>query len=247
MLTAHHPDPSILAALDDQGYALLPGRFDATVAQDLGRRLDDLISAEGDRAGLEVHRENGTDRLANLVDKGTVFDHVWSDPLVLGCVAHVLARPFKLSSLNAREPKPGQGAQGLHADWGPRDDGPFHVVNSLWLIDGMDEGNGPTRLVPRSHLRPGSPDQDATSIEVHAPPGTVLVFNAHTWHGGTVNRSGRRRRVIHAYYVAAEHPQQCDFPRLVSEGTRARLDADRQRLLGLSGAGWMPTELVATR
>jgi hypothetical protein len=113
------PTSDEAAAIDHAGYVVLPGLIDPAWRAALAARFDDLMAAEGDRAGMEVHQEAGTNRLANLVDKGEVFDALWTHPRLLGLVRHVLRRPFTLSSLNAREPKPGVGGQGLHADWGP--------------------------------------------------------------------------------------------------------------------------------
>jgi hypothetical protein len=45
-------------------------------------------------------------RLANLVDKGEVFERVVSHPRVLEAVRHVLGDNFKLSSFNARSTDP---------------------------------------------------------------------------------------------------------------------------------------------
>ena len=80
--------------------------------------------------------------------------------------------------------------------------------------------------MPGSHLLPGRPedllaDPDAAhpeQIVACIPAGSVVMINAHTWHGGTVNTSGKRRRVLHAYYTAREHPQQQDQRRWIPGG-----------------------------
>ncbi len=42
-----------------------------------------------------------------------------------------------------------------------------------------------------------------------APAGSVMIYNAHAWHGGTRNREGSRRRVLHGLYIdRADTPQQ---------------------------------------
>lgn len=243
------PDPATALALDTQGYVVLPARLDAVQLATLRLRYDELIAAEGDRAGTEVHQEGGTKRLAHLVDKGICFDAIWNDPRVLGCVAHILKRPFRLSSLNGREPLLGCGFQSLHADWGGRlVDEPYHVVNSLWLVDDLTPDNGATRVVPGSHLLPGAitehvdPAQPhAREISITAPAGSVVVFNAHTWHGGGMNRSGERRRILYSYYVGEGNSQQYDIPGLLSAATRARLTSEQLTLLGCNGGWWWPT------
>jgi len=226
-------------ALDDQGFVVLPGVIDAAWLEALRTRVDAQVASEGAAAGHEVHQEPGTIRLADLVNKDQVFDRVWSHPLLVACVRHMLGRPGKLSSLNAREARPGAGHQGLHADWGGRIVGePFHVANSLWLLDDYGD-NGATRLVPGSHRLPGSvtdhvadpqaphPDE----IVLQAPAGTVVVMNAHLWHGGTINRSGARRRVVHCYWTGREHAQQLDQAAYIRLRTWRRLTPAQRWLL----------------
>jgi len=50
-------------------------------------RLAELLAAEGDQAGIEVHQEAGADRLADLVNKGPMFGVCFSHPRVLACIA----------------------------------------------------------------------------------------------------------------------------------------------------------------
>ena len=176
------------AELDEKGYTVLPGLIDGPWLAALRERFESLCEAEGAGAGLEVHQETGTRRLADLVNKGAAFDHVYTHPTVLAGIHHVIGRDFKLSSLNARDALPGEGHQRLHADWSTDYDGRFHVCNSIWLLDDFTEENGCTRLVPGTHKgrHPGSALEDALAThpkEDHlvAPAGTVAVFNSHTW------------------------------------------------------------------
>ena len=98
--------------LDRDGYAPLEGVLSGQRLTVMRERLAELLAAEGERAGLEVHQEAGTDRLADLVNKDPVFEICFTEPRVLACVAHVLGE-FKLSSLNFRAALPGQGLQAL--------------------------------------------------------------------------------------------------------------------------------------
>ena len=112
--------------------------------------IEHLYQSKSSDAGQEFSQERGTRRLSNLVNKGAVFDGVYTDPSVLAAVHQVINRPFKLSSLNARDALPGYGQQALHADWAQGYDGQFHVCNSLWLLDDINADNGGTRIVPRT-------------------------------------------------------------------------------------------------
>lgn len=231
LIHGHWPlDPTLARALDQEGYAILPNCTEKGWLSAVRARLDELVEAEGDTAAVEHHQENGVDRLANLVNKDPLFRHAWAHPLVLACCAHMFARSFKLSSLNGREAKPGGGYQPLHGDWklerGPVEQ--VHVCNGIFAIDDLRRDNGAPRLVPRSHLQPGRPEElladpmapHPDEIIAEVPAGTVVMINAHTWHGGTANTSGARRRVLHAYFTAREHRQQQDQRRWWRETTR---------------------------
>jgi ectoine hydroxylase-related dioxygenase (phytanoyl-CoA dioxygenase family) len=234
--------PHLARALDEQGYCVLPDHFDRAWCAAVGRRLDEILTEEGERAASEHHQEEGADRLANLINKGAIFDRAWLDPVLLACHRHLYQRPFKVSSLNGREAKLGGGHQPLHGDWklprGTPDT--HHVTNALIAIDDVDPGNGGPRLVPGTHRAPRPEEVLADVIGPHPDQiiatlsaGSVLVINAHLWHGGTNNTNGKRRRVLHSYFTAREHRQQQDQMKLLRPETRARLTPEQVWLLGI--------------
>ena len=102
--------------LRGKGYTLLRGVIDPPWLAALRERFEELMAEEGEKAGLEVHQEKGTRRLADLVNKGSVFDRVWSHPLLLAAAHCVIDAPFHFGSLNARDALPGEGLQALHQD-----------------------------------------------------------------------------------------------------------------------------------
>src|SRR5581483_10961072 len=92
--------------LDEQGYLVLPGLMPPELLDRLRRRIDELFEEEGAQAGAEFKTEPGARRLANLVNKGPVFEEVILNAAVLDAMAQVLGPRFKLSSLNARSANP---------------------------------------------------------------------------------------------------------------------------------------------
>ena len=98
--------------LDEKGFTLLPGVIDDHWLEALRSRFEEICEAEGARAGLEVDQQEGTRRVADLVNKGEAFDGVYTHPMVLAAIYRVIARDFKLSSLNGRDALPGEGHQG---------------------------------------------------------------------------------------------------------------------------------------
>src|SRR5579864_2917505 len=98
-------DAETAARLDRDGYAPLPGILSEAQLTAIRSRLAELLAAEGDQAGIEVHQEAGADRLADLINKGAMIDPCLTDSRMLACIAHVLG-DFKLSSLNFRAALP---------------------------------------------------------------------------------------------------------------------------------------------
>ena len=234
--------------LDQYGYVSLGQVLPPDVLRDIQARLQELLNEEGERAGSELHdspyirhpKEEGADRLADLVNKDPLFDRFYTHPRVLAGVAHVLGANIKLSSLNYRAALPGYGLQKLHADWHEAvAPGDYKVCNTIWLLDDFSDTNGATRLVPGTHRSgllpqeelsdPFAPHPDQVLIE--APAGTVVVFNSHTWHGGTVNRTDRIRRAVHSYFCRRNQPQQVDQQRYFRPATRLRLSKEARWLL----------------
>jgi ectoine hydroxylase-related dioxygenase (phytanoyl-CoA dioxygenase family) len=234
--------------LDELGYLPLGKLLSDQELAAVRQRISQLLMLEGENAGSELFdsphirhpRETGADRLANLVNKGEVFTQFFSHPRLLAAVEHILGRDFRLSSLNYRGAKPGSGEQKLHADWHePVASGDYRVCNSIWLLEDFSEANGATRFVPGSHSWGRLPEQEMSDPWsrhpqqqlLEAPAGTVVVFNAHLWHGGTTNRSSQVRPAIHSYFCRRDQPQQTDQQRFLTEETANRLAPHILRML----------------
>jgi len=229
--------------IDDQGYLVLKDLMDRDFLETLQTRIEELFAEEGARAGAEFKQEPNARRLANLVNKGEVFERAIAVPRVLECMEHVLGPEFKLSSLNVRATDPfSDCGQPLHADGGAvADERGYWVCNSVWMLDDFTAENGAIRMVPGSHKWRRLP-QDALADPVAPHPGevmltgkagTVVVMNAHMWHGATANRTDRQRRAMHAFYTRRDKPQQQYQKKLLSTDVQARLSPSLRKLLAL--------------
>ncbi|HEX6223817.1 MAG TPA: phytanoyl-CoA dioxygenase family protein [Chryseolinea sp.] len=245
--------PAEMQFLDDNGYLNLGQLLSNAQVKTINDKISELMNVEGDRAGSELldspyirhPKEAGADRLADLVNKGEVFDIFYTHPRVLAAIAHVLGPSIKLSSLNYRAAKPGMGLQKLHVDWHEAvDAGQYTVCNSIWLLDDFSKENGATRVVPGTHRSGTLPQNVLTDPEashfdeviIEAPAGSVFIFNSHTWHGGTTNRTDKSRRSIHSYFCRSDQPQQVDQARYIKKETLDRLKPAAVAILGLSSS-----------
>ena len=231
---------SELETLDKDGYLALGQLLSPLELKNVNDRITEILAEEGENAGDELldskyirhPKEAGADRLADLVNKGEVFDVFYTHPMVLAAIEAVIGEAYKLSSLNYRAAKPGKGEQKLHVDWGNTVvNGHYKVCNTIWLLDDFTATNGATRLVPGTHKLNSLPqdvleDQLAIHPEqilINAPAGSVFIFNSHVWHGGTTNFTDKDRRSIHSYFCTRELPQQLDQKRFIKEETKKRI------------------------
>jgi Phytanoyl-CoA dioxygenase (PhyH) len=229
--------------LQTSGHLTLHGVIDRAWLEELREAVARLMEIEGENAGAEFRKEPNAQRLANLVDKGEVFQRVIAHPGVLLAAAAVLGPDFKLGSLNYRAAEArSNSAQPLHCDMGMVPDAKGNAVfNSIWLLDDFTRENGATRFVPQSHTW-GKLPQEALA-DPYAPhpaeqlvlgeAGDVILMNAHLWHGGTANRSDAPRRSLHAFFVRADQPQQQYQKRLLRPETQAALSPLLREILAL--------------
>jgi ectoine hydroxylase-related dioxygenase (phytanoyl-CoA dioxygenase family) len=239
-------DAAERVSLDAHGYLVLPNLIPPAQVDALQQRILHVFDDLGDRAGSEFKQEPQTDRLANLVDQGDIFRWAISEPKLLACVAHVLGPDFKLSSLNARSARPqSDWTQPLHCDGGMLpDDRGNSVCNIVWMLDDFTPENGATRFVPGTH-RSGQLPQQVLADPLAPHPdqqlvtgrrGTVVVMNAHLWHGGTANRTDGPRLAMHSFYCRRDIAQQQYQKQLLHQDTQKSLSPQLRWLLALDDA-----------
>jgi len=229
--------------LDGDGYVVLEDFTGERLLNALRERIGELFLMEGERAGVEFKQEEQTLRLANLVDKGEIFEQVIAVPEILERVGHILGREFKLSSLNVRSANPhSTWVQPLHADMGALpDEKGYWVANTVWMLDDFTSENGAIRMIPGSQewgrlpqdVLPDPMAPHPREILLTGKAGTVVVMNAHMWHGGTANRTGKPRCALHGFYARADKPQQQYQKRLLRPEVQERLSPRLRRILAL--------------
>ncbi len=226
-----------------EGYVALGNFMDGELLAALRTRVDELFEQEGEQSGAEFKQEPHARRLANLVDKGRVFEQIIAHPVILEYVGAVLGPRFKLSSLNARSANPRSDCgQPLHADMAAvADEQGYWVCNTVWMLDDFTPDNGAIRMVPGSHRRrklpqealadPLAPHPDEVLLTGRA--GTVVVMNAHMWHSGTANGAAAARRAVHGFYCRRDKPQQQHQKKMLRAETQQRLSPELRTLLAL--------------
>ena len=229
--------------LDRDGFAILANLIAPDYLSALRNRIDELLAQEGAAAGSEFKQEPHARRLANLVDKGEVFERAILMPRLLELASHVLGPRFKLGSVNYRSADPhSASSQPLHVDVGALpDEKGYSVCNTVWMLDDFTPDNGSTRCVPCTHRSGKSPQQvladplaaHPDEILITGQAGTVVVMNAHLWHGGTANRTDDPRRALHVFYTRWDKPQQQYQKNLLRPEVQARFGPELRQILAL--------------
>ena len=176
-------------SLAEQGFLVVPGVLDGRAIEELRAACDALPAGSGGNPSDEaLQMHPAVARLLSLP--------VFAEAL-RAVMGHAGARPL----VAARMPRAGYGQQGLHCDVARRED---RAVTALVYLDGAGPENGGTRIVPGTHLRRTAPPRQLADPAAHhpeeriveAPAGSALIFDAHLWHSGTRNASGRPRRAL---------------------------------------------------
>jgi hypothetical protein len=214
--------------LDQAGFVVIPGVIDPDWRRSLCARLEALCAEEGPGGFHENKTQGiGTGLLADLVNKGEVFDGTWKHPLVLSAALHAIGSSTRLLCLNYRDPQPGDGQQGLHRDTG----GARTKLQCIWCLDDFTADNGATRVVAGSHHQPyafenlplDASGQHPQEMLLCASAGSLIVYHGNLLHSGTRNRSDGSRRSLILSYIPRDYPQLCNQAEYLRVSTAGRL------------------------
>jgi len=220
--------------LDANGFFVVPDVLSAADCVIMRDEFERIHSSEKDQGGKEVHVEPGARRISNIFNKTTAFDPCLWIPEVLAASSYLLGE-IKVHGANLRDPVQGFGNQDLHSDVPKKFADDWWVVNAMIMFDDMTLHNGPTRIVPRSHLwtpinvpnvnigdwepAPLSPEDNQRlpadlgapypgEILLEASAGSAVICNSSMWHAGTLKKTDAPRRMLHLTYTRRDLPQQ---------------------------------------
>ena len=90
------------------------------------------------------------------------------------------------------------------------------LINVLVMLDDFTEENGPTLLLPYSHLLEEKPTDEyfyENCIQVLGNKGDVLIFNSNIWHCSSKNNTNYDRMALPITFSKSIVKQLLDYPR----------------------------------
>ncbi|MGD0701495.1 MAG: phytanoyl-CoA dioxygenase family protein [Trebonia sp.] len=219
--------------LQRDGYAVLPGRLDDDLVATARSELGELLAAAPWGTGFDGTR---TRRVWAPLAVTRCLDAAALDPLILAVVEQAVGPGTQFGTTCAVEVHPGQGVQVLHYEQNlyplPRDRDV--MLTAIWALDDFTAENGATRVVPASHESPARKPDQAETVPVEMPAGSVFLFSGRLYHGAGANVSDRPRLGVAIDYIQP-WLRSCEAHTLSADPAQVRLLPQRlQELLGFN-------------
>ncbi len=247
--------------LKDEGYCVAPNVLSSDELKRAQKAFDksvaEIRATGGDTFDARLDPNAANVRVYNLPEKDPIFIELLRHPAALEFVEAVLGENFIISNFTANNALPGSKPMTTHSDQALLVPEPWLApwsINIIWCLDDVDEENGATRFLPKSHLYstfaevPQDIDDHMQAFE--APAGSLVVMEGRLWHTSGANVSvDRERRLAFAYYNLDFIRTQFNWEAALSPETKASLDEEGQRLfaLGLPGNTRMGGEFTRRR
>ncbi len=172
-----------------KGYLVLDTGIDDDINHSIITQLNQLDSNPGDLV---------TESIPDL-------QKVYNNPKVIGVLSSLLGSDYSINThRHCHRNPPGSRSQSWHQDGGERERNPNQISNLLMMYypQTVDLSNGPTALIPGSHLLFANPEVTASQgnfthqVIAEVPAGHVLILHYDIWHAGTANFSENNRYMV---------------------------------------------------
>jgi ectoine hydroxylase-related dioxygenase (phytanoyl-CoA dioxygenase family) len=195
-------------------------------------------SAVASAAATDISIGSSTTRVNDFVNRGPEFDELYVFKPIIEACKHIIAQPFKLSTMHARTLRPYSPAQNLHVDF-QRDAQGWPMLGFIIMVDEFRHDNGATRFVPGSHKWPTMPDDFPPAMDYDGqlwacgPAGSVIIYNGSIWHGHSANLTGEPRRSIQGAYIRRDAAAAVDQAARIRPETLSRIGQLAKHVLAL--------------
>ena len=180
----------------------------------------------------------------NLHNKDLSFFKLFENSLVIEILDILLKKgsyknnePYYLNNISARCPLKGNPGQIIHLDSNLAGVNYNIITNVMWYFDDVNKENGTTILVPGSHKikkYAGENNKIKNKIYINAKKGSLLIFNANLWHGGSSKQNTKSRWALVLGYARWFIKPSFDYMKNTPIETYNQLSSKQKSLLGFN-------------
>lgn len=199
--------------------------------------LEAAIAAETARHGTTDHRDHGMVLVCS--DHGPVFYEPFDDEVLMAPFQAVLGDGCIVYAYTSSSMPPGRSnySRRIHRDCPSTRLIPGFPTNmgATIALDDFTLENGASYFLPGSHVRPDAPapeEFEARAERFVAPAGSVMFFDALTYHAGGDNRTGAWRHALTLNMCRSWMKQRIDIPRVMANVDTTKLSHAAKQKLG---------------
>lgn len=235
----------VIAAIEEDGYCMVPGVFDLDTINDARQRIEEIYSSSAPNQSDRMPRMNKDQYMVyNLQAKDVFFNRMLFDcKMIESVLIHFLndkwftsvpkdAPNYILRSFLARssnEPMP------MHIDsFMPYTGSHCFIMQCSILLEDQTEENGCTLIVPGSHKSDRYAEQESrdTAVRLTGRAGDVAFWDSRIWHGAGGNKTPGTRWSMIATFCRWWIKQAFDIPGNLPQDIYDRLTDREKAILG---------------
>jgi hypothetical protein len=227
--------------LDEEGWTVIPDAMNPDLVRRLRARIMEVTDDQ-----LQKKRRSGLKfaQLGSLLYHGREFEEAVQLPKQMALAEYMLGANYGVWQYLCSVRGEGTGGLPVHNDLGPGWREPFQqfpeMCTSLFILDEFNQDAGCTFIVPRTHHFARRPNiesaDDRALVQKHAvpadaAPGSVLMWDARTWHGSLPRRIPGER-VVCSYANSRPHFRSSDDYSELSTAVVERNPPNFRRMIG---------------
>ena len=237
--------------IENQGFTIIPNAVTAGRAREAIDALEEIYERErpiAERMGEQTENQKVA---RNPIAKHPFFETFYLCPPVLSVCKRILGDDMVLYDTTGRSIRPSGGREKRHGFQVHVDRELFSVLpfvggthipvglNVLWPLVDFTAENGATVIWPGSHrsLRvPESDEEYPGYVQAETPAGSVIMWDAATWHATGLNTSDHIRHSAIGFFQRRWVKGMIDNERIIPPHVKRRLSPDMRELLAIDGS-----------
>ena len=238
----------LVQEIEEQGYTIIPDAITSDQVADAIVAMDEVFEWERPIAERFGEQTDNQKVVRNVLGKHPFFETFFNNLPVVTLCRRLLGDDMVLHDTTARSILPSAGREDLHGFQVHVDRETFTVnpfkdaahipiaINVLWAFVDFTAENGATMLWPGTHRSLEVPDPSGDYpdyLQAEMPAGSVVMWDAATWHATGLNKSVGARHSAVAFYQRGWVKGDINNERVLPPEVRSRLGPDMRRLLGL--------------